>query len=151
MPAAISAPKSMLTAAFLMQSSPKKAHSWLHAHSVPLPATRGWSPMQAFTFSKSRSREVPAPTHSPWAQAGSQAPAWHCHTTTAHTTASPIWCPWLCSSHQLGVEKTEGRDLPPHYRPKKKPPQRLQSIARTKILILFFPPLPPLTPPSCWL
>lgn len=143
--AAISAPKSMLTAAFLMQSSPKKAHSSLHTQPVPLPATRGCSPIQGFTLSKTRSREVPALTHSPWGQAGGQAPAWHCHTTAAHTTASPISCPWLCSSHQLGVEKTEGRDLPPHSRLKKK--QCLQSIARTKILILFFPSLPPPPPP----
>lgn len=47
--AAISAPKSMLTAAFLLQSSPKKAHSSLHAQPVPLPATRGCSPIQGFT------------------------------------------------------------------------------------------------------
>lgn len=111
--------------------------SLLHEAAVPYRASQ--------SLSKTRSREVPALTHSPWGRAGGQAPAWHCHTTAAHTTASPISCPWLCSSHQLGVEKTEGRDLPPHSRLKKK---AMSAIYRShqdfnSFLSFSSPPPPP--------
>lgn len=72
-----------------------------------------------------------------------QTPAWHVTNWPAHAQASPkflISHPRFWSSHQLGVKKTEGRDLTPQHRLKKKKAkkQRLQSIGRTKILIFSF-------------
>lgn len=71
--AVISAPNTMLKAAFITWSSSRKGHSPLHAEAAPFPAThkaahRGLH--EALLFSKTTRQEVPATTDSPWRWAG---------------------------------------------------------------------------------
>lgn len=63
-----------------------------------------------------------------------QTPAWHVTNWPAHAQASPkflISHPRFWSSHQLGVKKTEGRDLTPQHRLKKKSKKATSAIYRS--------------------
>lgn len=94
--AVISAPNTVLKAAFITWSSSRKGHSPLHAEAAPFPAThkaahRGLH--EALLFSKTTRQEVPATTDSPWRWAGPDT------CMACHKLASP--CPGITQISNL--------------------------------------------------